>query len=94
MALHEARKLGEAKRAYIDALETVGADPMLLFNLGVLLEDMHRDKDAVKAYEGAVRVDPDFADAHYNLGLLYEKFGKPREALRHMAQYKRLMKAP
>ncbi|QJR16755.1 tetratricopeptide repeat protein [Usitatibacter palustris] len=92
VALHEARKFGEAKRAYIEALETVGADSILLFNLGVLLEDMHREHDAMKAYEGAVRVDPDCADAHYNLGLLYEKFGKPQEALRHMANYRRLTK--
>jgi tetratricopeptide (TPR) repeat protein len=92
VALHEARKFGEAKRAYIEALETVGADSILLFNLGVLLEDMHREHDAMKAYEGAVRVDPEFADAHYNLGLLCDKLGKPQEALRHMAHYRRITK--
>lgn len=30
------------------------------------------------------------ADGHYNLALLYEKLGRPREALRNMSQYRRL----
>jgi tetratricopeptide (TPR) repeat protein len=64
---------------------------MLLFNFGVLLEDMGRKPDAVRAYEGALRGDPDFADCHYNLALLYEKLRKPKEAIRHMAQYRRLV---
>ena len=36
-------------------------------------------------------VDPSFADCHYNLALLCEALGKPQEAIRHMAQYRRLM---
>ena len=35
-------------------------------------------------------VDPDFADAHYNLALLLENSGKPREAIQHMARYRKL----
>ena len=35
--------------------------------------------------------DQGLADCHYNLSLLYQKLKKPREALRHMAQYRRLM---
>ena len=34
--------------------------------------------------------DATFADCHYNVALLYEALGKPREAIRHMAQYRRL----
>jgi tetratricopeptide (TPR) repeat protein len=44
------------------------------------------------AYERALGVDPRFADCHYNIALLYEALGKPREAIRHMAQYRRLQK--
>jgi tetratricopeptide (TPR) repeat protein len=44
----------------------------------------------VTMYERAVNVDPTFADCHYNLALLYEALGKPREAIRHMAEYRRL----
>ena len=74
----------------MEALDVIGAEAVLLFNLGVLLEDMQRRKEAVQAYEGALRVDPRLADSHYNLALLYERLGKPREALRHMSLYRRL----
>jgi hypothetical protein len=30
------------------------------------------------------------ADAHFNLALLYEQLKKPKDAIRHMAQYRKL----
>jgi len=89
--LHEARRFAEAVRVYGEALMTCGNDPVLLYNFGVLLEDMGRKPDAVRAYLGALRGDPDLADCHYNLALLYDRLRKPREAIRHMAQYRQLM---
>jgi tetratricopeptide (TPR) repeat protein len=90
LLLHEARRLPEAERAYRAAIDACGNDALLLFNFAVLLEDMGRVPQAVLAYEAALRSDPGMADGHYNLALLYEKLGKPREALRNMAQYRRL----
>ena len=89
--LHEAQRLAQAEQAYRSALRSCGDDPVLLFNLGVLLEDRGREADALKAYEAALAGDPGLADCHYNLSLLYQKLKKPREALRHMSQYRRLM---
>ena len=45
----------------------------------------------IKAYERALRWDPDMASAHYNLSRLYEAQGRSKEALRHLADYKRLV---
>lgn len=45
----------------------------------------------MEAYETALRGDPDLADCHYNLSLLCKELGKPREAIRHMAEYRRLI---
>jgi tetratricopeptide (TPR) repeat protein len=90
VSLHEAGRLLDAARAYRDALAAYGNDAVLLFNLGVLLEDMDRVPDAIKAYETALAADPALADGHYNLALLFERLGRPREALRHMSQYRRL----
>lgn len=87
--LHEARRVAKAEQVYRQALEECGGDPLLLFNLGVLLEDMNRRTAAIEAYSAALRLDPTLADAHYNLALLYEKAGKPREAIRHLAHYRR-----
>lgn len=89
--LHEARHLADAESMYRRALATQGDDPLLLYNLGVLLEDMDRRNEAVQAYEKALRGNPRLADCHYNLALLYKKLGRPKQALRHLAQYRRLV---
>lgn len=88
--LHERGQLAAAEKTYREGLEKGGPDPMALFNLGVLLEDMHRVEEAAVAYGAALREDARFADCHYNLALLCEALGRPREAIRHMAQYRRL----
>jgi tetratricopeptide (TPR) repeat protein len=61
---------------------------VLLFNLGVLLDDMKRWTEAMDAYAAALRADPALADGHYNLALLCEKLGMPKDAIRHMARYR------
>ncbi len=39
-------------------------------------------------------MDPDFADAHYNLAHLYEQIGNKSAAIRHLARYKALTTSP
>jgi tetratricopeptide (TPR) repeat protein len=89
--LHEAGQLEEAEAVYRGALKTWGADPLLLYNLGVLLEDLDRKAEALESYQEALRGDPLMADCHYNLALLCERLSRPQEAIRHMAQYRRLV---
>lgn len=88
--LHEAGRLADAERVYREAIQACGSDALLLFNLGVLLGDMERKTEAMEAYEAALRGDPRLADCHYNLALLCEELNKPKDAIRHMAQYRRL----
>lgn len=90
--LHECGRLAEAERVYRSALEIAAKDARLLYNLGVLLEDAERKPEAMAAYEAALRADPRLADCCYNLALLCEALNKPREAIRYMAQYHRLMR--
>lgn len=87
---HQAGRLVEAERAYRAGLEACGEDSVLLYNLGIVLEDLERKAEAAAMYERALSTDPDFADCHYNLALLCEALGKPQQAIRHMAQYRRL----
>ena len=89
--LHEAGKLEEAEAAYRKALDDVGPDALLFFNLGVLLEDMERSAEAAESYQAALQLDPLMADGHYNLALVCEQLGRPQEAIRHMAQYRKLV---
>jgi DNA-binding transcriptional MerR regulator len=88
--LHQAERLTEAESVYRDAIAACGDDPLLLYNLGVLLDDMDRKAEAMDAYQKALRSNPELADCHYNLALLCEALDKPKDAIRHMAQYRRL----
>ncbi len=89
--LHEAGRLADAERVYREGGAASGSDPLLLYNLGVLLEDLARKGEAMAAYEQALRADPRLADAHYNLARLHQELDQPKEALRHLAQYRRLV---
>jgi tetratricopeptide (TPR) repeat protein len=97
--LHELERYDEAETAYRDAFAITrserthtdrGDTALLHFNLAVLLDDLDRAEEAIAEYEAALRADPDLADGHYNLALLYEEQGEARQALRHMSQYRRL----
>jgi tetratricopeptide (TPR) repeat protein len=90
--LHQAGRLAEGERVYRRAIQVCGDDPLLFYNLGVLLEDMGRKSAAMDAYEKALRYDPRLADCHYNLALLCKALGRPKQALKHMAQYRRLVR--
>jgi tetratricopeptide (TPR) repeat protein len=91
--LHQAGDLDKAEAVYRKALDAHGPDPLLLYNLGVLLQDLGRNGDAAEAYRAALHGDPAMADCHYNLALLCEALERPQEAIRHMAQYRRLTAA-
>jgi tetratricopeptide (TPR) repeat protein len=88
--LHEAGRHAEAERVYREAIKVSSTDAVLHYNLGVLLEDMGRKNEALEAYVGALRRDPDLADCHYNLALLCEELKQPKDAIRHMARYRKL----
>jgi tetratricopeptide (TPR) repeat protein len=88
--LHIDGRLSEAEEVYRGA---ASAEPLLLFNVAVLLEDLDRETEAMSTYREALALDPNFADAHFNLAWLYERAGKPKDALRHLLAYRRLMDA-
>jgi len=86
--LHLAGRLAEAERIYRAGDQT---EPFLVFNLAVLLEDLERETDAIAAYREALAVDPQFADAHFNLARLYERARDPKASLRHLLAYRRMI---
>jgi tetratricopeptide (TPR) repeat protein len=89
--LHESRRFARAQEVYLKAMEECGPDPVLLYNLGVLLHDTNRKDEAIFAYEAALRGNPELADCHYNLALLYEERKRPKDAIRHMGRYRALV---
>jgi tetratricopeptide (TPR) repeat protein len=84
--LHLAGELREAEKVYRAARNS---SALLSFNLANLLEDLHRDHEAIDAYREALAQDPGLHDAHFNLSRLHERVKQPREALRHLLAYRR-----
>jgi tetratricopeptide (TPR) repeat protein len=56
-------------------------DPVIPFNLGNVLDELGREREAEIAYRQALARDPNFPDAWFNLGVLQEKIGREDEAL-------------
>jgi tetratricopeptide (TPR) repeat protein len=86
--LHIAGRLDEAERVYRAADKV---EPLLVFNLAVLLEDLERESEAIQAYREALALDPQLADAHFNLARLYERARDPKASLRHLLAYRRMI---
>ena len=86
--LHIAGCLDDAEQVYRTAGRT---EPLLAFNLAVLLEDLNREAEAIAAYREALALDPQLADAHFNLARLYERAKDPMGSLRHLLAYRRLI---
>jgi Flp pilus assembly protein TadD len=64
-------KFEEALNALNQALRISPEDSVALNYLGMLFESLDRTQDAVVAYKRAIAAKPDYAEAHYNLALLF-----------------------
>lgn len=53
-----------------------------LFNYAGLLQNLHRQEEAIVAYEAAISLKPEFPQPYINLGLLHEKRGEDTDALK------------
>jgi tetratricopeptide (TPR) repeat protein len=86
--LHLAGALLEAERVY---RASVRPEALISFNLAVLLEDLQRPAEAILTYRDALALDPQLADAHFNLARLFEEASDSKSSLRHLLAYRRMM---
>lgn len=68
------------------------ADATAAFNLGTALEQLGRWASAIESYQRAIDTDGTLADAHFNLARLCERVGQREDAIRHLREYRRLVK--
>jgi tetratricopeptide (TPR) repeat protein len=86
--LHLSGELADAEALYRGAFRP---DPLIAFNLALVLEDLNREPEAIMAYRSALALDPNCSDAHYNLARLYARAQNPKASLRHLLAYRRMM---
>jgi tetratricopeptide (TPR) repeat protein len=68
---------------YNVALKLEPADPLLWINAGTIHRQLGDNKSAIDAYRRALSIDPNLADAHYNLGAALGQAGRLDEAEEH-----------
>jgi tetratricopeptide (TPR) repeat protein len=91
--LHERGDPRAAEYHYRCALACPKHRALAAFNLGVALEDQGLLDEALLAYARALEADGALADAHFNASRILERLGRGEDALRHLAEYRRLSRS-
>ncbi|MDX2083925.1 MAG: tetratricopeptide repeat protein [Candidatus Melainabacteria bacterium] len=86
-ALRQLGRVPEALGVLQTAIAIQPNDSALHFNMGNLQAYQQAYPQAQQAFETALRLKSDFAQAHYNLGVVLDKMGQPREATVHLERY-------
>jgi tetratricopeptide (TPR) repeat protein len=82
--------MADAESHYRQACAARPDSALSAFNRGVALEDQGWRPGAPTVCRRAVKIDPKYAEAHFNLERLREAAGDRTDALQHLAQHKRI----
>ena len=63
---------------------------MAWFNLGNVYDELHSWQQALDCYLHSLQLQPGYADAHYNVALLYQGMADTMKALKHWRLYLKL----
>ena len=77
----EAGRLGEAELGLLDVLERAPDNAVAMNDLGNVLLERRRLREAVERYREALAIRPDWAVAHGNLGIALMSMGRLAEAV-------------
>ena len=77
-----ARRPGEVYVTLLDAQRVEPDNPVVFANMGIVLSDMGRHADSIKAFQRALTLDPDFHEARFNLARAYARAGQRADAAR------------
>lgn len=81
-----------AIRLYKKALKYKGKKEdtlLILFNLGVIYNEIGDIKSSIKYYQKIIEIDPTYKDANYQLAIIYEDLGQIKKAILY---YKRVLR--
>ncbi len=83
-------EIGAARERYFMAIELDESFVEARASLGCLLLETHETEMAISTLQGALKLHPDYADAHFHLARAYDDIGKPDEAVGHWKQFLQL----
>jgi len=63
-------KVDEAVAGLEKAIAAEPNNPQLYFSLGVMYDNLKNKEKAIEAYEGSIKADPEYYNAHFNLAVL------------------------
>jgi Flp pilus assembly protein TadD len=87
---HQGYIYRDMETLWADTLQKNPLSWMAHNNMGILLADQGKLKDAISHYTEAVRIKPDFARAHYNMGIVLADQGKLEDAISHYTEALRI----
>ena len=70
----------DAEQLYRNALEIDGRQPEAHYNLGYVMLERGYARAPSRYFEAAIKADPRFADAHFNLAMAYEAVDEAAQA--------------
>ncbi len=85
--LYQANLFRESREAYEAVLSADPDDPHALLGLARMLSEVDDFAGAVEMLEQAVRLEPGYGAAHYELALAYRDLGRSGDSQREMALY-------
>ena len=77
-----ARRLDDAQATLREAERVEPDNPVVLANLGIVLSDAGKFRDAIPAFQRALTLDPNFHEARFNLARAYARAGQRPDAAR------------
>ncbi|WP_373531821.1 tetratricopeptide repeat protein [Vampirovibrio sp.] len=89
-SLKKVGNIAEAESVFKLALTINPKDSEVLFNLGNLYNAENKLEEARNKYLEAIQARPGFAEAHYNVGLIFSKLGDNAQAVTHLEKYLQL----
>jgi tetratricopeptide (TPR) repeat protein len=87
LEMQQAGRIGEAKAQCLEVLRQAPKHPAALNLLGFLEHQAGNGQESIDAFRAAIAAQPDFADAHFNLGNIYSFHARPKEAAAAYAAY-------
>ena len=76
-------KYAEAEQHFQKAIALGIQDPKVYNQMGICRSQLHELRSAIQSYLAALKLEPDLAEAHLNLALVYQRTGNPQSAVEY-----------